>query len=662
VTLRKYISVFLSIIITLSIMAFSPIIKADAAAAAPVITTKSQVTKATSLTVAGTAAAGSAITITGGASTATGIAGTDGKFSLNVNLYKNRVNNLYVTANGGAGASLFIIQDMIAPKAPLLYTASGTTEYTSIVLSGTAEAGSVVSITGGVTNVTGSASSGGVFGISVPLKADSDNSLSVTCTDAAGNKSPTTTVTIKQKDDAPLDTTKPVVPKLTTLAQITRASSIAVAGTAEADSTVKVTGGLGNATYTTTADENGNFSVNVVLILNQDNKISVTSTDKSGNVSDAASVDITQDIICPTTPVISTAQQTTAETSIDIEGTAEANSTVTISGGSASVQGTADGSGNFKITVELNKVCDNILYAVAKDKAGNESTASSVKITQESSPNIPTISTPSQTTTDSRITVKGTAAPGSTVSITGGSYVATGTAGGDGSYSIDVSLNTGVVNTLYVAATDAAGVVSAAATLVITQKDYSTIPTITTPSQWTNNNTMTITGTAKAGSRIKITGGKEVEVEKTNYGGGYSISVKLVMNTVNILRVSAVDDNGVESDANTVVITQGTATDTTAPGFVLTMDNRYVVSGATKYFNASIIKASGSLNNWYLIVVTTLDDGTQSITSTLYGDNQTGLKINVNAKAVKSTVYVSDSAFTNSYLTKTYSLTGFVYN
>ncbi len=643
-------------------MAFSPIIKADAAAAAPVITTKSQVTKATSLTVAGTAAAGSAITITGGASTATGIAGTDGKFSLNVNLYKNRVNNLYVTANGGAGASLFIIQDMIAPKAPLLYTASGTTEYTSIVLSGTAEAGSVVSITGGVTNVTGSASSGGVFGISVPLKADSDNSLSVTCTDAAGNKSPTTTVTIKQKDDAPLDTTKPVVPKLTTLAQITRASSIAVAGTAEADSTVKVTGGLGNATYTTTADENGNFSVNVVLILNQDNKISVTSTDKSGNVSDAASVDITQDIICPTTPVISTAQQTTAETSIDIEGTAEANSTVTISGGSASVQGTADGSGNFKITVELNKVCDNILYAVAKDKAGNESTASSVKITQESSPNIPTISTPSQTTTDSRITVKGTAAPGSTVSITGGSYVATGTAGGDGSYSIDVSLNTGVVNTLYVAATDAAGVVSAAATLVITQKDYSTIPTITTPSQWTNNNTMTITGTAKAGSRIKITGGKEVEVEKTNYGGGYSISVKLVMNTVNILRVSAVDDNGVESDANTVVITQGTATDTTAPGFVLTMDNRYVVSGATKYFNASIIKASGSLNNWYLIVVTTLDDGTQSITSTLYGDNQTGLKINVNAKAVKSTVYVSDSAFTNSYLTKTYSLTGFVYN
>ncbi len=68
-----------------------------------------------------------------------------------------------------------------------------------------------------------------------------------------------------------------------------------------------------------------------------------------------------------------------------------------------------------------------------------------------------TISTASQTVNVANITIAGSTEPNLPISITGGDGVANGVALGDGTFSISVTLNTDVANTLTVSATDGPG-------------------------------------------------------------------------------------------------------------------------------------------------------------------------------------------------------------
>jgi len=107
------------------------------------------------------------------------------------------------------------------------------------------------------------------------------------------------------------------------------------------------------------------------------------------------------------------------------------------------------------------------LVAVARDSAGNYSTSTSVLITVDNeTPSTPIITTPSGSTNSATITISGTAESGTTITITGGSGTETGTS--DGSFSISVSLTHDTENTLSITATDTAGNVSSASSVVIT--------------------------------------------------------------------------------------------------------------------------------------------------------------------------------------------------
>ena len=82
------------------------------------------------------------------------------------------------------------------------------------------------------------------------------------------------------------------------------------------------------------------------------NNVLVHQVDVKGNVSDRASLSFTLDTTPPTVPVISTTvpAQTNAA-SVDVAGTAEANSIVTLYNGSSVVgTTTADGAGHWGIT------------------------------------------------------------------------------------------------------------------------------------------------------------------------------------------------------------------------------------------------------------------------------------------------------------------------
>ena len=88
-------------------------------------------------------------------------------------------------------------EDSVAPPAPNVDAVATPTSLTSQMVTGSAEFGSTVNITGGAADAEGVADVFTArFSIEVTLTADSENMLSLTATDGAGNISEATTVAI----------------------------------------------------------------------------------------------------------------------------------------------------------------------------------------------------------------------------------------------------------------------------------------------------------------------------------------------------------------------------------------------------------------------------------------------------------------------------------
>ncbi|MEQ9383492.1 MAG: gliding motility-associated C-terminal domain-containing protein, partial [Imperialibacter sp.] len=189
----------------------------------------------------------------------------------------------------------------VVPSVSLL-----TTNSTSPVLTGSAEAGTTVTVVvNGVTFkviadasgkwsiTTGSdtPTAGGPF-IGLP---EGVYDIGVTSTDAAGNAAGDVTT-----NELEIDTTAPVAP--TVVSQTTTSANPVITGTGEALASLSVT--IGGATYSTTADSNGNWAVDTGEDvpttggfnpnLNGPNEVIVVSIDIAGNSSsDTTSGEVT---------------------------------------------------------------------------------------------------------------------------------------------------------------------------------------------------------------------------------------------------------------------------------------------------------------------------------------------------------------------------------
>ncbi|MCB2072514.1 MAG: choice-of-anchor I family protein [Novosphingobium sp.] len=165
-------------------------------------------------------------------------------------------------------------------------------------------------------------------------------------------------------------------------------SGLTIRGSAEADATVELFDGE-TSLGTATAGSDGAFSLDVSLSSGV-HSITATATDAAGNTGDAsAALEITVDDSAPAAPSgldLAAADDTgpanddnvTAVTSgLTISGSAEADSTVELFDGSASLGTAMAGSdGSFSVDVSLAQGMHTIT-AVATDAAGNSSAASS---------------------------------------------------------------------------------------------------------------------------------------------------------------------------------------------------------------------------------------------------------------------------------------------
>ncbi|ELE9223014.1 BapA prefix-like domain-containing protein [Enterobacter kobei] len=441
-------------------------------------------------------------------------------------------------------------------------TSGQVTNDSTPTIGGTGQAGSTIHIMNNGTQIGTAIVDGSgnwSFTPTTPL-VDGSYALRVYATDVAGNASANSSVFTFT-----VDTAGPVVPVVTsviddiapvtgtlTSGNTTNDARPTFNGTGDVGSTVHVIVD-GNEIGTAVVNAQGNWTFTPGSDLSDGpHAITFNATDAAGNTgSTTAPFNLTVDTGVPSAPVISTAAdnvgsvqtplssgQSTDDTTPTLNGTATANATVTVyENGQPIGTALADGTGAWSFTPSTPLSSGSHTWtATVTDAAGNVSPASPgfTLVVDTTAPNAPVISqaiddvgsitgpiTSGQTTDDTVPRLVGTSEPFATVNIyEGTTLVGTGTADGTGNWSIllNTTLTTGA-HSFTAQATDAAGntSVSSASFSLTIDTTPPALPVLTsilddvgnaaTPvanGGLTNDAQPTLSGTAEAGSTVKI--------------------------------------------------------------------------------------------------------------------------------------------------------------
>jgi 5-hydroxyisourate hydrolase-like protein (transthyretin family) len=262
--------------------------------------------------------------------------------------------------------------DVTPPVAP---TVSAVVD-TDMVLKGNAEAGAkVVAKVNGQVIGEATASAAGAFEMTI-AKQTAGVKISVTATDAAGNTSSVTEVTVGGVK----------VPSAPVVNGVSDADTV-ISGTAEAG--VKVVAAVGGQTIgEATAGPTGGFEISIEK---QDagTKIAVTAVSVSNQASSATEV-VVSDKTAPSAPVVDEVKDYNRK----VSGAAEPGSTVTVMVGDETLgTATANSRGNFGVMIGKAQEAGTELTVTAADDAGNVSEVATITVIDKTPPKKPIVFT-----------------------------------------------------------------------------------------------------------------------------------------------------------------------------------------------------------------------------------------------------------------------------
>jgi len=293
-------------------------------------------------TVSGTAEPGAIVTLRSSAViVGTSTADPTGKWSITTSSLANGTRSLTATASDTAGNEsgesipFAILVDTIKPAAPAITTVfddvapavgpvanSGATNDTTPTVSGTAEAGAVVTLRSGATVIgTATADANGIWSITSTTLLDGSQSLTATATDAAGNTGISSTARV-----VVVDTVAPTTPTITSIVSDVPSSTgivgnngqtndnqLLVSGIAEPNSRVTFWmnyGTVRGAMIVTTANANGQWAVTTAALPDGMQTFSAITRDAASNKSPLSEI---QSVIVDTVaPRISAVTSTAA--------------------------------------------------------------------------------------------------------------------------------------------------------------------------------------------------------------------------------------------------------------------------------------------------------------------------------------------------------------
>ncbi|MDR6774964.1 Ig-like domain-containing protein [Azospirillum sp. BE72] len=368
-------------------------------------------TNVASPTISGTAEASNIVMLyDGSALVGMSTAGVDGNWTVQAIGLADGERTLTATTidqfgnTSAASAALLVTIDTAAPQPSSLALTAGSnsgsttdlvTNSTTPVLTGTAEAGSVVMLYDGANLLNTTTSDGaGAWTMSSASLSVGTHSLTVISRDVAGNTGAASSPLVVTID---LTSTTPTGLALGTGSdsgssasdRVTKVATPTVLGVAEANSVVTLHDGVsGQGIGTATADGTGVWSIDVASTLSGGtHSLTATAVDVAGNTSAAGVLVVTIDTTAavPTTPVLtagsdlgrSNSDRLTSDRTPTVSGSAEANSVITLYDGSVFVGlGTAGGDGLWSVTAGALTEGEHTLTVRATDVAGNTSDAS----------------------------------------------------------------------------------------------------------------------------------------------------------------------------------------------------------------------------------------------------------------------------------------------
>ena len=431
----------------------------------------------------------------------------------------------------------------IAPSAPVISSWSddtglsgdGITSDTTLILSGTAEAGATVTLFDGDTELgVVTAAADGTWNFDTAILAEGAHEFTATATNAGGTSQISVPVTVT------LDTVAPDAPVIsgysadtgTTGDGITSDTILTLTGTAEAGATIEIFDG-DTSIGTTVADATGIWSFTTGELDDSVHEFTAIATDVAGNASPASGTFAVEvDTVAPSAPVISgfsddTGMQgdsVTSDTTLVLTGTAEAGASVAIFDGATQLgTAVADGAGAWSFTTGNLDEGLHDFTAIATDIAGNTGDASEaftveIDISGPSAPIIVGISDDTGSaadgiTSDTTLTLTGTADVGVTVTVFDGPHVlGTAIADGNGNWSFDTGELTEGAHRFTATAADAADNIGARSeNLDVTIDTAPPSITITTPVSGDDlvnaleGGSLSVSGTAEGGQRVYVT-------------------------------------------------------------------------------------------------------------------------------------------------------------
>jgi large repetitive protein len=399
-------------------------------------------------------------------------------------------------AGNSAQASVTVVRDTQPPVLTITSPANGTVvPGTSIAVSGTASDPHLNRVVVGGATATLSPAAGGSVTWSAPVTLQAgNNTITAQAVDVVGNAS-TATVSVVQNGSAPqVHIDQPVDGALLA------ATTVNVSGTVEQRNGLVVTV---NGVPASIGSDGTSFSLAGVALVEGQNRLVARATDPAGNqgvhsilvtrdttppqlqssdpASGAQAIPVTSAFRLTFSEVMATPAsgswtlQTAAGQAIAASGTLS-----TTSGGSSGAGGAGGSAAASVLTVQPNAALPGatslqlVLTAGLTDLAGNglgnPGTLTFTTI-DTTAPAAPTVSAVPAYLCASSVTLTGTAAPGSTVNVTGGAAAAQATADpSSGQFSVVVLLTPASVNRLQVTAASATtGALSPPATVQVVQ-------------------------------------------------------------------------------------------------------------------------------------------------------------------------------------------------
>ncbi len=297
---------------------------------------------------------------------------------------------------------------------------------------------------------------------------------------------------------------------------VTNDNTLSLTGTAEAGATVKVYDGatlLGSAVATSA----GAWSFTTGTLNDGAHNLTATATDVAGNTGPASSaLAVTVDTGAPVAPAIDSETIVNAN-QINLVGTAEAGSTITVYDGTTVLGNTqVDANGAWSFTSAALFDGSHSLSVTATDAAGNVSAASSdpVVTIDTDAPVAPAITAFSNDsgvagdhiTNDNTLSLTGTAEAGATMKIyDGATLLGSAVATSTGAWSFTTGTLADGAHNLTATATDVAGNTGpASSTLAVTVDTSAPVAPAITSETIANTNHVVLTGTAEAGSTVDI--------------------------------------------------------------------------------------------------------------------------------------------------------------